>query len=194
MKFVLCAIVSIALCATSVHSRDMTLQAHPLLMLVTGASQDIPFQVPVTFEFGDVPGRSYVFQLTFAKGKQACETEEGVEPPKIDATGIKGILARRMYWNGKMHEGLYLAPALMFTKSWGHRDEQVVGNFLFYEQDISETIFGALGYVGYAWTPGNAKITWDIGVGYRYVSSVGTQDIEESGIFPDLNLGVGFVF
>jgi len=96
--------------------------------------------------------------------------------------------------NGKMHEGLYLAPALMFTKSWGHRDEQVVGNFLFYEQDISETIFGALGYVGYAWTPGNAKITWDIGVGYRYVSSVGTQDIEESGIFPDLNLGVGFVF
>lgn len=189
-------LVLITLGAAAVHSGDKAIQAHPLIMIVTGSDQDLPFQVPVTFEFGDVPGRSYVFQFTFANGKQACESDLDVEPPKFDVTGFKGVVERRMYWNGKAQKGLYLGPALMFKKAWAHRKERVVGNYRFFELDISETSFGALGYLGYAWMPGNVKISWDIGVGFSHVSGTGSREIkiDESGVAFDLNLGVGFVF
>ena len=174
----------------------MALQGHPLIMVFTGANGDVPFQFPATFEYGDAAGRSYAFQFTFAHGKEKSECDLDVEPPKFDVTGIKGVVERRMYWNGKAQEGLFLGPALMFKKSWAHRKEQIVGNYRFFELDLSETSFGALGYLGYAWKPGNVKISWDIGLGFQHVSATGSREIkiDDSGVAFDLNLGIGLAF
>lgn len=96
-KIVLRALPAIAMCAVSVRSEEMALQGHPLVMVFTGANEDVPFQFPATFEYGDAAGRSYAFQFTFAHGKEKSECDLDVEPPKFDVTGIKGVVERRMY-------------------------------------------------------------------------------------------------
>ncbi len=177
-----------------VRGEGQAIYCHPTYMIVSAISDKMPFQIPLTYEWGVAPAWSIALQVSPYLGFTTEPAVQGITPPKTSNSGFSASAFLRRFFNGERSEGYYFAPSFGYFDIQLHRSMEIRNGGWFGGEDARGAGLSFMGYFGYRAFWSHLSIFSDLGFGYQQMTISRNISGVRSKVVGDMNLGIGIPF